>query len=233
MISSAGQLGRGGDVSIDGMDDNDDVVGGMLLNVPEDSVQEFQVASNRFSAELGRSGSAVVNVVTKSGNNSVHGSASIFERDRRLQASPDTFNTSGEPPPSRAESALPPPAIRWNPGRSRRQRQSLVVRRVRIPRRTWRPAGGSDSQPFPRGWEHFQQQLFLWTPITDPMGTLRADWQNHHPRHSNLPLRNRTPNRHRSKPISLRRTHRRLFQRQDFGNRFQTFPGLLDSRPWS
>jgi Carboxypeptidase regulatory-like domain len=49
-------------------------------------VQEFRVSSNTYGAELGRAGGAVVNVITKSGSNQIHGTQFYFLRDSALAA---------------------------------------------------------------------------------------------------------------------------------------------------
>jgi hypothetical protein len=99
VVASAGQFGRGGMVTIDGADNNDDMVGGPLQNVPQDSVQEFQIATNRYTAESGRSGASAINVVTRSGTDAVKGTASFFLRDKGLQGLPATYDRTQEAPP--------------------------------------------------------------------------------------------------------------------------------------
>jgi hypothetical protein len=65
-----------------------------------ETVQEFRVSSNTYGAELGRAGGAVVNVVTKSGSNHVHGSGFYYIRDSALNA---THPFVGFKPPDRQQ----------------------------------------------------------------------------------------------------------------------------------
>ena len=66
--------GRQLDVNVDGGDNKDNVVGSLLQNFAYESIQEFQVLQHRWTAESGRAVGGVVNVVSKSGSNALHGS---------------------------------------------------------------------------------------------------------------------------------------------------------------
>lgn len=107
-ISFAGQRGTLNSLQIDGTDNNNTFFGQTLgrtgsgrapYQFSEDSVKEFQVNSNSYSAEFGRAGGAVINVVTKSGTNAFHGTAFEFYRDKSLNAN-DFFNNSLNRPKS-------------------------------------------------------------------------------------------------------------------------------------
>src|SRR5205807_2040525 len=83
----------------DGVDNNERLTISIVLRPAVESVREFQVQTNLYSAELGRNSGAVVNVVTKSGTNDVHGSAFEFLRNSAMD-SRNFFNTKGTPFPS-------------------------------------------------------------------------------------------------------------------------------------
>ncbi len=91
-------LGDVGNLSVNGMQEsaNEFVVNGAsaqeVVNngaaiVPVlDSIQEFRLLTNTFDAEYGHSAGAIVNVVTKSGTNNIHGSGFYFLRNQALDA---------------------------------------------------------------------------------------------------------------------------------------------------
>lgn len=72
---------------IDGLENDDDVHGGVFQNFTQDAIQEFEVISAGYKAEFGRGSGGVVNVVTKTGSNEIHGNSYLFARNDVLDSS--------------------------------------------------------------------------------------------------------------------------------------------------
>src|ERR1044071_14897 len=81
-----GGNGRNLNYLIDGGDNNDDTVGGLLQQFPLEAIQEFNFQTQRFKAEYGRSNGGGMNVVTKNGTNMWAGSGFEFLRDKSINS---------------------------------------------------------------------------------------------------------------------------------------------------
>jgi len=81
-----GGNGRNVNYQIDGGDNNDDTVGGLLQLFPLEAIQEFNFVTSRYKAEYGRSNGGVMNIITKSGTNNLKGSGFTLFRDDQLNA---------------------------------------------------------------------------------------------------------------------------------------------------
>jgi hypothetical protein len=97
-VAMNGGDGRQLDVNVDGGDNKDNVVGSLLQNFAYESIQEFQVLQHRWTAESGRAVGGVVNVVSKSGTNTLRGSAFGTFRNQDLIAR-DFFQERGATQP--------------------------------------------------------------------------------------------------------------------------------------
>jgi hypothetical protein len=85
-VSFAGMRDLSNEVTVDGADNVNTATGSQRATPPQDSVQEFRVVNNSFGAEYGRALGGIVNIVTKSGTNTLHGSAYDYLQNDALDA---------------------------------------------------------------------------------------------------------------------------------------------------
>jgi hypothetical protein len=85
-VSVNGGRGRANNYMVNGGDGNDIFVNGAAIQPSPDAIEEFRVITNTFDAEYGRNSGSIVNVVTKSGTNAVHGDIYEFLRNEKLDS---------------------------------------------------------------------------------------------------------------------------------------------------
>src|SRR6266446_4244058 len=99
ILSVNGSGGRNVNVTVNGVDNKDNTVGGPVMQLPLEAVQEFVISTQRFSAANGRSEGAAINLITKAGTNNYHGSAFGFFREQQFNAENVFEQQSGQKGP--------------------------------------------------------------------------------------------------------------------------------------
>jgi hypothetical protein len=100
-FSFAGLRSRSNSLYIDGVENNDEFSGSARTELSPETVQEFQVVNNGLSAESGGGASGPINVITKSGVNTLHGDAFVFIQNGVLNAKEPLTNEREAPQLSR------------------------------------------------------------------------------------------------------------------------------------
>jgi hypothetical protein len=90
-VTANGQTDSSNNFLLDGMDNNERAIATIIVKPSIDALQEVKVETNMYSAESGRAGGAVINMVTKAGTNRFHGTLFEFLRNDKLDAK-DFFN---------------------------------------------------------------------------------------------------------------------------------------------
>jgi outer membrane receptor protein involved in Fe transport len=98
-FSVNGMRNQSNNFLLDGATNNDTFNTGFVLRPPPDAIQEFKILTHSYSAEYGRNAGSVVNVVTKSGSNTWHGSGWEFNRNDGLN-SRNFFSPKDQPKPA-------------------------------------------------------------------------------------------------------------------------------------
>jgi len=99
VFATNGSNGRNVNVTVNGIDDKDNTVGGPVMQLPLEAVEEFNISTQRFSAANGRSEGAAITAITKSGTNQFHGSLYFFDRNQAMNAN-DYFDVQAGNPKS-------------------------------------------------------------------------------------------------------------------------------------
>src|SRR5262245_18561289 len=88
---------------LDGTKVTDELFNNLVINPSPDSVEEFRIQKSMYPAQFGGKASALINVITRAGSNTVRGSAFGFRRDEAFDA-PNYFQPAGQGPPQLRQS---------------------------------------------------------------------------------------------------------------------------------
>jgi hypothetical protein len=85
-VSTGGSSGLNNQLTVDGVDNSDDYIGGFLQNFSPDVIREFAVQTSQQNADIGRTTAGSVVISTMSGTNNWHGDLAFYERAAALNA---------------------------------------------------------------------------------------------------------------------------------------------------